>query len=109
MFGFLKRKSKPTEIRSGVNIHFLREHDGAAERLLKDALTALFRSSETVKRAYLAQVDYGDPNVFEVALCLRAEESASLVAAIGKIFAKIFSSYEHLDTLFLTEAREHEL
>jgi len=109
MFGFLKRRSKPMEIRSGVSVRFLQEHDGAAERSLKDALTALFRSSETVQRAYLARVDYGDPKAFEVALCLRADENASLVAAVGKVFANIFSSDEHLDTIFLTEAREREL
>ncbi len=89
-------------------IKFLGEQDGVPERKLKTHLAELLSGFDSVIRAYLVRIDYGNPNEFNVALCLRTEvePSCDLSDAIDEIFANMFRIHEHIDVLFLTEERE---
>jgi hypothetical protein len=79
------------------------------ERELKDALRALFAEAPHVVRAYLVRVDYGDPDAYEVALCIQGPEDERLVHRVGDTFARLFGADQHLDTLFLTLGKEREV
>jgi hypothetical protein len=85
------------------------EQDGPAERELKDALRPVLAESPHVMRAYLVRVDYGNPEAYEVALCLQAPDDERLVRRVGDTFAKLFGADQHLDTLFLTLAKERDV
>jgi hypothetical protein len=88
------------------SIQFLREQDGAPERLLKAQLAQLFLGRKAILRTYLAQFVAGTS--VGVALCLRTSTGpdADLVKDVGSVFARIFGSHEHLDILFLSEEQE---
>lgn len=92
-------------------VHFLCEQDGPPELLLKGRVAAFFREINTVQRAYLARVTYGDGNNAGVAMCIRAYVGFDewLVQVVGEIFASIFGAHEHLDIVFLDSAQEREL
>jgi hypothetical protein len=92
-------------------IRFLSEQDGVPERELKKELVVLFAGFDTVIRAYLVRVDYGNPNEFNVALCLRthSEPPPELNDGISEIFSNIFRTDEHLDVLILTEEMERDM
>ena len=89
-------------------IKFLGEQDGVPERKLKARLADLFSSISSVTRAYLVRIDYGGPEEFNVALCIRIEAELfdDIDMKINKVFADIFRTDEHLDILLLTENRE---
>lgn len=106
---FDRFRRRPVEVHHQPAIRFISEQDGPAERELKDALKKLFAETPRVLRAYLVRVDYGNPDAYEVALCLQAPEDERLVRRIGDTFAKLFGSEQHLDTLFLTLAKEREV
>jgi hypothetical protein len=106
--GFFSKRQRPPEVRTQRTIRFLCEQDGPPERDLK-ALLAPELASSDVKRAYLARVEYDDPNANEVALCVRGTEDPSLVRTVASHFAKVFGRETHLDILFLTESQEEEL
>jgi hypothetical protein len=90
-------------------VRFLREQDGAPERLLKSRLIESFVHHSDVQRAYLAQISSEDHTL--VALCVRniGGPDRELVRRIGAVFAAIFGAHEHLDILFLTDAQEQSL
>lgn len=92
-------------------VRFIAEQDGTIERELKRRLTEFFVNNPTVKRAYLAIVNYEDLTTYSVALCLRASSSPdkALVEEIGGVFASIFSAKEHLDVLFLSDQHEKRM
>ncbi len=92
-------------------IKFIGEQDGVPERKLKAQLVELFSGYGSVIRAYLVRVDYGNPNEFNVALCIRTElePSCDFNEAINENFANMFLTNEHLDVLFLTEELEKAL
>lgn len=87
---------------------FLGEQDGISERKLKTRLADFFSELSYVLRAYLVRVDYGNPNEFNVALCIRAEKKSlpEINNGINMIFSELFRTDEHLDVLFLTEEKE---
>ena len=89
-------------------IKFLGEQDGVPERKLKTRLADLFSSISSVTGAYLVRIDYGNPDEFNVALCLLIEAGPfhDITGKINRVFADMFRTDEHLDVLFLTEERE---
>ena len=104
-------KRQPLEFHRS-HVRFLAEQDGPIEQEFKRRLTDLFDDCQTVKKAYLAVVDYGTPSTFTVALCIRSVvpgPDKSLVNSISSVFASIFSSAEHLDILFLDDEQEIKL
>ena len=91
-------------------VRFLGEQDGPPELELKCRLGQFFQNDQTVTAAYLARVMYGDES-YAVALCLRSQlgKHRRLAEKVGKIFASIFGSHEHLDIIFLSETQQAEL
>jgi type III secretion system (T3SS) SseB-like protein len=87
------------------------EQDGPPERRLKRRLVELFRSRETVERAFLARVAYESQSDVNVALCIRSlsEPDVRLVEEIGNIFGRIFGRHEHLDIIFVDVEMERQL
>jgi hypothetical protein len=103
-------RRRPVEVHHRPEIRFIGEQDGPAERELKDALRTLFADTPSIERAYLVHVDYGNPDVYEVALCIQGpDDDEHLVRRISEAFAKLFGFEQHLDTLFLTPARQREI
>src|SRR5262249_5218546 len=102
-------KKNPEEFRV-PQLRFLGEQDGPPERELKFRLAQFFQSDQSVTTAYLARVAYGGES-FAVALCLRARFGFDrrLAEELGRIFASIFGSHEHLDIIFLSETQQSEL
>jgi hypothetical protein len=106
---------------SGTNRHqiirvqrtsFLGEQDGPPERELKTKLVIFFDRARWIRDAYLARVAYdGDGGAVNVALCVRGEPGQNRIFAeqVGKIFASIFGSHEHLDIIWLVPEQEAEL
>src|SRR5262245_37561343 len=91
-------RNSPQEIQARV-LRFLGEQDGQPERELKDQLISLFCLDQEIENAYLARVAYDDSSAVSVALCLRSRSGPSRETAekIGRIFASMFGSHEHLD------------
>jgi hypothetical protein len=108
MFGLFKKKRRVDERRE-PSIRFLCEQDGPAERQLKGVLSEQFATAGLVRRAYLARVDYGVPDAYEVALCVRGEAAPSVLQTVAESFAAIFGRDAHLDILMLSEAQETDL
>jgi hypothetical protein len=107
-------KSKYTKHPEKIQVPKLRfwgEQDGVPERELKDRLIEFFQCDQTILRAYLARVAYSDRSPLVIALCLRSEfgPDRGVVEKIGKIFASMFGSHEHLDIIFLDGQQESEL
>jgi hypothetical protein len=92
-------------------LRFLGEQGGVPERELKDRLVKFFQCDQTILRAYLARVAYSDVSPPVVGLCLHSEfgPDREVVNKIGKIFASMFGSHEHLDIIFLDDKQEYEL
>ena len=93
-------------------LRFVGEQDGPPERELKARLVEVFRLDSRVARAYLARVEYGDGSGMHIALCLSSSFAGfdqALVREIGGVFASLFGSHEHLDTVFLREEQEETL
>ena len=105
-----KSKEHPEEIRA-PQLHFVGEQDGPPERELKERLADFFRRDQSVKAAYLARVSYDDPSRISVALCLRTQfgPDHGMAEKIGRIFAAMFGSHEHLDIVFPTPEQEAAL
>lgn len=93
-----------------MDLRFVGEQDGPAERRLKEGLRQMFDSKGNVQVAYLSIAEYGD-KTRNVVLCLRSrrEDEADLVGEVGRIFASIFNSQVHLDVYFIEGARESEI
>ncbi len=92
-------------------IKFLKEQVGAPEEVFKRHLVDLFMNNTKLHRAYLVSVQYDSRKDFNVALCLRAEDtvSAELMNSINTLFAKMFLTKEHLDVLLLNDEKEARL
>ncbi len=103
--------SQPTEEFIAPEIRFVGEQDGPPERDLKSHLVDLFADEPTVRRAYLARVQYDDSQNWDVALCLAAREPdiPHINERIGRLFAGVFAKHMHLDVLFLSGAQEEEI
>ncbi len=92
-------------------IVFIREQGGTPERDFKSTIIESLRENKNVLSAYLAQVDYGNSNDFNIALCVRSNVSnnSKLQKIIGKKFSLMFNTQEHLDIIFIREDQEIEL
>jgi hypothetical protein len=88
-------------------VTFLGEQDGVPERALKAMLSDYFSVDGNIQEAYLARVSFAEAPAPQVALCLRGNEETApdLVDRVGRAFAKLFKTTEHLDILFLTAAQ----
>lgn len=108
---FLNLSRKKHEDIRVREIRFLGEQDGPPERLLKEKLADFFRRDGSVKKAYLAKVDFGQGKNASVVLGLRTQfgPDRGIVEKVGSIFAFIFNAKEHLDIMFLTDEQEAEL
>lgn len=100
-----------TEQFDASTVRFLSEQDGIPERELKGHLAHVFNEHGGTIRAYLAQIDYGNPDDFNVVLCLRLidQPEAEFTSEIRRVFSDMFRSDEHLDVLILREAQEIQL
>ena len=92
-------------------VSFVGEQDGPPERALKDRLTVLLRKLQLVRTAYLALVRYDNAGPLQVALCVRGQPGQNRMFAerVNQVFASMFGSHEHLDTLWLTPEQEASL
>lgn len=104
---------------------FLAEQSGTAEDEFKSALSARFVVDPRVRRAYLVRVAYprtgpqrskdenrgpqGSAEPVEVLLCVSAPEDLGIVEIVAEEFRKMFGSSQHMDVVFLTDAREKEV
>ena len=111
MTWFHRHKQRPPEELNVPTVNFIGEQDGPPERELKQSLRALFLRHSAVISAYLARVDYGNPQNFNVALCIRQTDSRddSVKIDAGRIFSKHFGSHEHLDIILLRDDQENAL
>jgi type III secretion system (T3SS) SseB-like protein len=110
MWSWLSRlfKTKHPRRREPV-IRFLCEQDGIPERELKSAIVVKLREFAIVRKAYLARVDYGNCEQYNVALCLSSPEDRQIVDAVGKVFHEMWRSDQYLDILFLSPEQEYLL
>ena len=109
---FFNKPKRPSRTLIQPTLRFLCEQEGPPEKTLKTQLVTLFLQRQNVLRAYLVRVEYADPRTYNVALCLRTlndQDDATLVEAVGVVFAPIFSSVHHLDIIFLTADQELQL
>lgn len=92
-------------------ITFVGEQDGNSERILKERIKSYFVRNRIKCRAYLAKVKYGASAQFSIALCLylRSTEPPSLRRDVGDIFADLFRTDEHLDTIAIRFEQENDL
>lgn len=100
----------PEEFTVG-SIRFLGEQDGVPERELKARLCNAFAQMNIRCRAYLVRADYGAPDTFNVALCVRTEltESTAVKVTVNRAFSEMFRTEEHLDLVFLSDDQEREV
>jgi hypothetical protein len=106
---FDRFRRRRVEVHHRPDIRFVSEQDGPAERELKGALRKVLAETPSVVHAYLVRVDYGNPDAYDVALCIQGPEDERLVRRVGDTFATLFGSDQHLDTMFLTPARQQEI
>src|SRR5262245_20406071 len=93
------------------SIRFIMEQDGLPERSLKEKIHSFLTSSNFKGRAYLAQVDYGTAETFNVALCIRvlSGDTDALKAGVADIFRDMFRVDEHLDVILISANDELSL
>jgi hypothetical protein len=108
---FKDRKPRLAQKIKVPTTRFIGEQDGVPERELKARFSELFRQESMVQRAYLARAEHGDGKGIHVTLAVRRSggEDPSLIPKLGQIFAEMFSSHEHLDTMFIRDDEEREL
>jgi hypothetical protein len=101
------QKKAPLELHI-PRLSFIGEQAGPPEERLKGTLIDFFKRDQSVTKAYLARVDFGNGNPAGVALCLRTlfGTDKGMVEKIGTIFASVFNVQEHLDIMFLTDEQE---
>jgi hypothetical protein len=110
MIWFRKKQRLPEEL-TVPKITFMGEQNGVSEQELKSELNILFHKTTTVRSAFLARVDYGNSDEFNVALCIRSDmaEDFDLMREAGRIFSAQFGTHEHLDIIFLRMEQETDL
>jgi hypothetical protein len=106
-----KTKQRPPEDLTVPDVMFIGEQDGESERGFKEAITPLLNQRPHVLCAFLARVDYGTSDEFNVALCIRTEkpDDVEMREDIGKVFSTRFGTHEHLDTILIRVEQEAEL
>jgi len=110
MIWFKKKQRLPEEL-TVPKITFIGEQNGIPEQQVKSGLNILFHKTTTVRSAFLARVDYGNSDKFNVALCVCSDtpEDVDLKKEAGKIFSTQFGTNEHLDIIFLRREQETAL
>ena len=110
MIWFRKKQRLPEEL-TVPKIAFIGEQNGVPEQKLKSELNILFHKTTTVRSAFLARVDYGNSDAFNIALCISSDtqEDAELKREAGRIFSAQFGHHEHLDIIFLRIEQETDL
>ena len=108
---WLKKKQRPTEELTVTKINFIGEQDGIPEQNFKTAINILLKKHENILSAFLARVDYGNPEEFNVALCIRSNEkdNVGFKKEAGEIFSAQFGAQEHLDIVFLRKEQEADI
>jgi hypothetical protein len=106
-------KQSPNEMESfrSLDIRFIGEQDGSAERDLKALLVARFQADIHVTEAYLVRVRYAGAPEPQVALCLAAGDQvrSEITEAVGSEFRKMFKTTESLDILFLSKEQQDRI
>lgn len=93
------------------HVLFLGEQDGAGERELKSKLVECFSNGAGVELAFLARVSFSEVPAPQVALCVKGDKkyAQSVVDCVGRIFATLFKTTQHLDILYLTDLQVPEI
>ena len=99
---------KRMEIRVEPTVRFLAAQEGQAAVELKAALLSVLQN-HPVRRAFLAQIDFGEGSTPSVALCLSADDSKTIVRAVQDEVRRLLHSSQHLDICFLSEQQESEV
>jgi len=99
------------ESRIEPRVEFLGEQDGPSERDLKAVLSAEFRETPAVRRAYLAQLGFQPGAPRAVALCIRASggQPDEIARRASKHFAGMFVRDVALDIIFVSHEQEADL
>ncbi len=114
MFSWLARRNEkaaaasPAEL-DAQDIAFIGEQDGPVEQQLKEQLAALFVHHPPVVQAFLARATIDGQATVVLALRAEGADEASLAREVGAVFASIFNARQHLDVLFLSDARLAEV
>jgi len=105
-----KRQHAPQQLTLPAT-KFIGEQDGDSERDLKACFSELLRQEAMVQSAYLARGEHGDGTGVHVTLAIRRRGGGdpTLISKLGKLFADMFGSHEHLDMMFVGEQEEREL
>ena len=111
MIWFRKQKQRPPEEITVPKLNFISEQDGPPEQDFKNALLPILSRRPHVLSAFLARVDYGKPNEFNVSLCIRSElpEDIQLKKEADRFFSSQFGTHEHLDIILIRPEQEVEL
>ena len=106
---FRKESVEPFRV---SELTFVAGQDVAVETKLKTQLLVLLRSELTVRKAYLARVQYANSKDAQVALALKVSREAKrdkLAAKVGRVFRKMFRSDQCLDIIFLSDHQESQV
>ncbi len=103
--------SEKTDKFNVPQVRFAGEPDGVSEREFKAKLGSLFDQRQNVEKAFLPLVNYGDPNVYHVAVALgtRGGPDEALVREVSAVFASLFGSDQHLDISFIRDEQEAQI
>lgn len=93
---------------------FISEQDGEPELRFKNEVASFLRQLEEPVSAYLCRVSYPQDDgvdLYHVALCLstNTDIKEEMVKGASKIFHTMLGAREHLDIMFVDEAKEIEL
>jgi hypothetical protein len=96
------RDGRDARILRPDRIQYIAEQDGTPERELKARFVKVFAAYPALEKAYLVFLRYDEAPQGSVALCLAtSSKDMTLVDAIRKTFAELFSVNSHLDILFV--------
>ncbi len=111
MIWFKKQEQRPPEELTVPKVSFIGEQDGEPEREFKNAVVPILSKRSHVLSAFLARVEYGSSDEFNVALCIRSGKSDDIEMEkdIGKAFSSQFGTHEHLDTILIRADQEDEI
>ena len=101
MIWFIKHKQRPPQEITVPKVKFVGEQDGPPEQDFKNALIPIFSKRSSVSSAFLTRVDYGNPDYFNVALCIWSElpDDNKLKKEAGQLFSRQFGTHEQLNRM----------
>jgi hypothetical protein len=105
------KSTKPPENFIAPKIVFVGEQSGPVEDTLKAKFSESFAQIPAVQSAYLARLSYDETQGYSVGLCIHSNAGIDqdLQEQLGKVFAKVFSSDQYLDILFIQADQELQL